>query len=91
MVCAVVYGGVSGLMIGNTFAAAVDVVPKRHYGLGAGILNMVGGIAGAILILLAGMLKGTIGFAGLLQYVALGCVVTALGLVWAGKRAWNPV
>lgn len=88
---AMVYGAFSGLMIGNTFAAAVDVVPKRHYGLGAGILNMVGGIAGAILILLAGMLKGTIGFAGLLQYVALGCVVTALGLVWAGKRAWNPV
>ncbi|MBS1829044.1 MAG: MFS transporter [Acidobacteria bacterium] len=81
----VCYGLASGLMVSNVFAAAYDVIGQRNYGLAAGVLNMIGGFAASIMIFLAGVLKGTIGFSGLLLYVAVGCVVVALGLMWTAR------
>ncbi len=88
---AVCYGFLSGFMIANTFAAAYDVIEKKNFGLGAGILNMVGGFSAAIVIYLAGALKQTVGFAGLLQWVAVACAITAIGLVFtaSSSRAAN--
>lgn len=77
---AVGYGLFSGFMVANVFAASYDVIERKNFGLGAGILNMVGGISAAIMIYLAGALKQTVGFAGLLLWVAAACVITAIAL-----------
>ncbi|MBL8175846.1 MAG: MFS transporter [Bryobacterales bacterium] len=84
----VAYGLTSGLMIANTFAAAYDVVGPKGFGLGSGVLNMIGGIAGAILIFLAGVLKSTIGFSGLLVYVGVGCVAAASALAITARSRY---
>ncbi|MDQ1474507.1 MAG: hypothetical protein QOJ99_5987 [Bryobacterales bacterium] len=76
------YGFFAGLMIANVFAAAYEVVPRTQFGMASGLLNMTGGIAATLMIYLAGFLRGSIGFAGLLQWVALACTMSALLLIW---------
>ena len=66
-----------------------DVIGQRNYGLAAGVLNMIGGFAATIMIFLAGVLKSTIGFSGLLMYVAVECVVVALALMWTARREFD--
>ena len=68
-------------MIANIFAAAYDVTARRNYGVSAGVLNSVGGVASAAIIFLAGVLKSSIGFSGLLQWVAGFCCLAALTLI----------
>ena len=80
------YGACSGFMVANVFAASYDVIDRRYFGLGAGTLNMIGGISAAIMIYLAGALKSTVGFAGLLQWVAAACVLSAVGLAYTASR-----
>lgn len=75
------YGFTAGFMIANVFAGAYDVTAPRNFGVSAGVLNSVGGFAAAAIIFIAGVVKNTIGFAGLLQWVALFCCVTALALI----------
>jgi MFS family permease len=83
------YGYFAGLMIANAFAAAYEVVPKSRFGFAAGLLNMTGGLAATIMIWLAGYLKGSIGFSGLLQWVAPACMVAALALMAHAHRLTN--
>ena len=80
------YGLTSGLMVANTFAAAYDVIGQKNFGLASGVLNMIGGFAATIMIFVAGVAKSTIGFSGLLQYVAAGCVMAALLLSFVASR-----
>lgn len=82
------YGACSGFMVANVFAASYDVIHRRYFGLGAGTLNMIGGISAAIMIYLAGALKSTVGFAGLLQWVAAACMLSALALAFT---AWQRI
>ncbi len=49
---------------------------------------MIGGFAAAIMIFLAGRLKDSLGFAGLLQWVALGCLLAALTLVATARSVF---
>jgi MFS family permease len=84
-VCSAAYGAFSGLMVGNVFAASYDVAAGRSFGLAAGVLNMIGGLAASIMIFLAGLWKDTLGFAGLLQWVAAGCVLAAVLLCLAAQ------
>ncbi len=79
--CSGLYGGFAGLMIANVFAGALDVVSARNYAFGAGLLNTVGGVAASIIILVAGLLRGTLGFAGLLTWVGIACYVSAFVLI----------
>lgn len=83
-----IYGLMSGLMVANVFAAAYDVTGGKNFGLASGVLNMIGGIAASILIFMAGVLKSTIGFSGLLQYVAVGCALAALALVATARSRY---
>ncbi len=80
------YGFAAGFMIANIFASAYDVTASRHYGVSAGVLNSVGGVASAGIIYLAGALKTSIGFSGLLQWVAGFCCVAALALIVVASR-----
>lgn len=81
----IAYGLASGLMIANVFAAAYDVIGPKNFGLASGVLNMIGGIAASILIFLAGVLKSTIGFSGLLLYVGAGCILAASALAFTAR------
>lgn len=83
------YGFTAGFMIANIFASAYDVTAPRNYGVSAGVLNSVGGVASAVIIYLAGWLKGSIGFAGLLQWVALGCAGAAVLLAATASRRFR--
>jgi len=88
-ICSAGYGGFSGLTVANVFAAAYDIIAPARFGLGAGVLNMIGGIAATVMIYLAGLLKSSIGFAGLLGWVAAGCVATSLLLVWVALSSFD--
>lgn len=81
------YGFFAGLMIANAFAAAYEVVPANQFGLAAGLLNMTGGIAATIMIYTAGVLKQTLGFDGLLQWIAAACIISALVLARYARGA----
>lgn len=83
------YGLTSGLMVANTFAAAYDVIGQKNFGLASGVLNMIGGFAATLMIFVAGIAKSTIGFSGLLQYVAPGCVMAALLLAFVASRYYS--
>lgn len=83
------YGFTAGFMIANIFASAYDVTAARNYGISAGVLNSVGGIASATIIYLAGVLKSSIGFSGLLLWVAIFCCLTALALIAAASRRFT--
>ena len=71
------FGLLSGLMVANVFACAYDVIQEHHYGFGAGVLNMIGGLAGGAGILVAGLLKETIGIAGLIGWAAVATAIAA--------------
>lgn len=87
------FGLTAGLMTGNHFAASYDVTAPSNYGIGAGTLNMVGGISGGAAIFVAGQLKDTLGIRGLMGWSAVFAVTCAVILaitVWArfSKDRW---
>ena len=71
------FGFFSGMMIANVFAAAYDVMSERNYGLGAGALNMIGGLAGGAAVLLAGIWKESIGIVRLMGWGAAATAASA--------------
>lgn len=71
------FGLLAGLMIANVFASAFDVVSERNYGFGAGVLNLVGGLAGGAAIFCAGLWKESVGMATLMAWVALASMAAA--------------
>jgi predicted MFS family arabinose efflux permease len=79
------FGLTAGWMMGNNFAATYDVTPRAHYGIGAGTLNMIGGISGGAAIYAAGRLKDSMGIHGLMFWGAAMAVFSAVVLaavVW---------
>lgn len=61
------FGLFGGWLMTNIFAAAYDVIAKENYGLGAGILNFCGGMAGGTAVFVAGYLKSSVGIATLMM------------------------
>ena len=90
-VCSGAFGVFAGLMSGNAFAAACDVVPPARSGVAAGVLNMTGGFTGAAMVLVAGYAKSTIGFGALMTWSAAltgvaGCVLMLGAAAWYQKE-----
>jgi len=83
---AVAFGLTSGVMLANNVAAAYDVVPEASRGAAAGILTLVGGVAGGLGILFAGGLKSTLGIAFVFNIGVAACVVTAAILYLTARR-----
>ena len=73
-----VFGIFSGVMMANTMAAAYDVVPARSYGLAAGVLTMIGGSAGGLAILFAGVVKDSYGIEFIMRVAAMGAAASAV-------------
>jgi MFS family permease len=72
------FGLTAGLMTGNHFAASYDITAPSNYGIGAGTLNMIGGISGGAAIFVAGHLKDTLGIRGLMGWSAAFAVASAV-------------
>lgn len=75
------FGLFGGLMIGNAFAAAFEVVPAQARGFGAGVLNTTGGLSSSAMIYLTGYWKESVGISGVMQWAAAVGVAAALVLV----------
>jgi hypothetical protein len=81
---AAAFGFFAGIFIANVFAAAYDVISKREYGFAAGVLNLVGGLAGGAGILAAGFWKTSLGIVSLMKWQAIAscaCVILLLLVV----------
>lgn len=87
--CSAAYGAFAGLMIANVFASAFDVISPRNFGFGAGFLNAVGGASASIIIFVAGILRASIGFDGLLTWVGLACIASAGALALTAYRRFK--
>ncbi len=84
---ATAFGFFAGGLAANVFAGAFDLVDPRLRGLAAGLLNMCGGFASGGMILIAGMLRKTIGFAPLLFVAMLTTILLASLLAILATRA----
>ncbi len=81
------FGFFSGIMIANNFASAYDVISPRNYGLAAGTMNLVGGLAGGVGIFLAGRWKESVGIESLMLWSAVSAATAGvLLMVVAGRR-----
>lgn len=76
-------------MIANIFAGAYDVISARSYGFGAGFLNTVGGVAASVIIFVAGLVRNSIGFAGLLTWVGTACIASAVLLIFVAATRYQ--
>ena len=74
------FGLFGGLFIANVYASAYDVVAQRNYGFVAGLMNMIGGFAAGIGVLLTGMLKKSFGTAFPIRISAISAAITAFVL-----------
>ena len=72
------FGFFAGGVVGNIFGAVFDIIPAANYGVGAGTMNMIGGVAGGLGVLFAGRWKESYG----LDHVMLvsGVAAAAAGL-----------
>lgn len=75
------FGFFAGVFVSNTFASAYDVMSRQNYGLGTGVLNLVGGVAGGAAILATGVLKASLGMEVLMKWQAMASGGAAIVLL----------
>ena len=80
-VCAAGFGFFAGLFIANNMASIFDVTTERNYGFATGVLNVIGGIAGAGATFLVGWWKHSIGIATMMGWAALATAIAGVMLV----------
>lgn len=79
------FGLLSGLAIGNWFAAAYDVVRDQDYGFATGLLNMAGGVSAGIAMLAAGVYKSTLGLAGIMAWASVFAALAGIALLTGAR------
>ncbi len=79
------FGLLAGFAIANIFAAAYDVITDRSYSFAAGVLNMIGGVAGGAAMLIAGIYKNEFGIMNLMAWAAAATAFSGV-LLFAGVR-----
>jgi MFS family permease len=80
------FGLLSGLFIANVFAAMLDHVHQQHYSFAAAIVNMTGGVAGGLGILLVGAYRAEVGMESIVAGASLLVAFSALPLLTASLR-----
>jgi len=78
---AVGFGLFSGLLMGNIFPAAFEVVAADARASAVGVLNLFGAIVSGFATLSGGVLKKSVGIENLLSYTALAYVAGGLALI----------
>jgi predicted MFS family arabinose efflux permease len=79
------FGLFSGLLMGNIFPAAFEVVPADTRASAVGILNFFGAIMSGFAALFGGMWKASLGIDRLLSITALAYVAAGLALIFGIK------
>ena len=85
LLASAVFGLFAGVMMANTVASAYDVTPGARHGAAAGWLTLIGGLAGGLAILFAGILKESVGMVFLMRWCASFTAAAALILVIAAR------
>ena len=85
-VCAIAFGLISGLNVGNGIAAAYDTVTDKNYSFAGGVYNMAGGIAAAQAMWLAGVWKQKLGLGGMM---AISAAITMASAVFFLVTTWR--
>ena len=75
--CTAAFGLFGGLFMANLYSGAFDLVAESNYGFTAGALNLTGGLAGGTGVLIAGLLKESVGVAFSMQCAAGSAAVAA--------------
>jgi MFS family permease len=93
---AVAFGLFSGLMMGNIFASAFEVIPNRFRATAVGILNLFGGLVSGFATLFGGLWKSTLGIDRLLTltgmaYFGVGILLLVAILVVFPRDAIKPL
>lgn len=83
---ATLFGLFSGLMIGNIFPSAFDVVRDDARASAVGLLNFCGAIMSGFATLFGGMWKQTLGIDRLLSFTAFAYVVAGIALTIGIKK-----
>ena len=83
------FGLLSGLLMGNIFPAAFEVVPAETRASAVGALNFCGAIMSGIATLFGGLWKQSLGISGLLSLTAGAYIVAGLVLI-AGIKMLFP-
>jgi MFS family permease len=86
---ATAFGLLSGLAIGNWFAAAYDVVREQDYGFATGLLNMTGGVSAGIAMLMAGVYKSTLGLAGIMAWASVLAALAGVALLVGARSVFG--
>jgi MFS family permease len=73
------FGLFSGLMMGNIFPAAFEVIPNQFRATAVGVLNLCGGLVSGFATLFGGLWKSTLGIDRLLSLT--GAAYFAAGLL----------
>jgi sugar phosphate permease len=81
-IAAAAFGLSSGLLMGNIFPAAFEVVPLHTRASAVGLLNLFGAIVSGFAPLAGGLWKKTIGIGRLLSYASLVYLLAAVLLVF---------
>ncbi|MEZ6090860.1 MAG: MFS transporter [Pirellulaceae bacterium] len=80
-IAAVAFGLFSGLMIGNIFPSAFEVVPVQFRATAVGVLNLCGGLISGFATLFGGLWKETLGIDRLLSFTGAAYFVSGLLLL----------
>jgi predicted MFS family arabinose efflux permease len=80
------FGLFSGLLMGNIFPAAFEVVPADTRASAVGILNFFGAVMSGFAALFGGLWKASLGIDRLLSITALAYLAAGLALVFGIKR-----
>ncbi len=85
-IAAASFGLFSGLLMGNLFPAAFEVVPTDTRASAVGILNFCGGIMSGFATLFGGLWKQTLGIDRLLSITALAYLAAGIALIVGIKK-----
>jgi predicted MFS family arabinose efflux permease len=85
-VAATLFGLFSGLMIGNIFPSAFDVVPADARASAVGLLNFCGAIMSGFATLFGGLWKQSLGIDRLLSITALAYVIAGIAMIIGIKK-----
>jgi hypothetical protein len=80
-IAAAAFGLFSGLLMGNIFPAAFEVVPTDTRASAVGILNFFGAIMSGFATLFGGMWKQSLGIDRLLSITALAYLAAGMALI----------
>jgi MFS family permease len=85
-VAAAVFGFFAGGPHGNLVSASYDVIPRENYGVGVGVLNLIGGMAGGLAIFLTGLFTGRFSISILMMGASTIAVVAGALMILAVAR-----